>query len=221
MKIQEKISAIKLRKMGKSYGEILNEINVSKSTLSIWLRDINLSVKQKNRIYKEIKQKNAYRLAKINQQKRVERTKKIIKKAKNESKKMFDNPLFITGLMLYWAEGDKSERNEIVKFTNSDPEMIRIMLLWFEKVCKVDKECFRITLHIHNLFCKNYIEKYWSQILKIPKKQFYKTQIKKSSLNQRRNELYYGTCSIRINSRDLFRKLKGWKMGFIEKLMSS
>ncbi|MFZ5982135.1 MAG: helix-turn-helix domain-containing protein [Patescibacteria group bacterium] len=219
MKFEARKKAIKLRKLGYTYTQILEKVSVSRSTLSIWLRDVELTTSQKEYLYNKSRQKNAYRLAKLNQARRIERTKSIIEISKKEALKMFNNPLFSSGLMLYWAEGDKSDSNEIVKFTNSDPNMISLMISWFQKIGKVEKSKIKLTLHIHELHKKSAIEKYWSKVTGIPSKHFYKTQIKKTSLGQRRNCLYNGTCSIRVNSRELFRKIKGWRLGFIEKLM--
>lgn len=218
MKFNQKIKAIQLRKGGKSYGEIKNILNVSKGTLSSWLKNIKLTPEQKKKIYISRQQKNAYRLAKKNQQIKIEKTKKIIEGARREIKKYLKNNLFIAGLMLYWAEGDKSDKTEIVKFTNSDPEMIKLIMNWFRQVCNVPNEKFRIALHIHELHCRKNLEEYWSQLTKIPLKQFHKTQIKPTSLRQRRNTLYNGTCAVRISSKDLFRKIKGWKLGVLEKI---
>lgn len=54
---------------------------------------------------------------------------------------------------------------------------------------------------------------YWSKITGISAKQFYKPYIKPTSLGQRKNVLYNGTCSIIVNDKSLFRKIKGWKLG--------
>ncbi|MDD3728951.1 MAG: hypothetical protein PHH50_01355 [Candidatus Pacebacteria bacterium] len=49
-KIKEKEKAIKLRKKGLSYNDILKEIPVAKSTLSLWLRDVGLSKRQRQKL---------------------------------------------------------------------------------------------------------------------------------------------------------------------------
>ena len=218
MKLKKKIRAINLRKLGKSYSEIRKKIKVSKGTLSLWLRDIKLTPEQEKRLYVEKRQRNSYRLAKFNQKKRVKRIKQINNEAKKEFKFFIKNSLFLPGLMLYWAEGDKSEKGEVVKFTNSDPAMIRFMMRWFRDICNVPESKFRIILHIHKLHCRENIEQYWSKLTKIPLIQFHKTQIKPTSLKYRRNQLYNGTCAIRINNVDLFRRIKGWKLKFLERM---
>jgi len=218
MKLKEKIRAIKLRKLGKSYGEIRKQARVSKGTLSLWLRDIKLTSEQEKRIYVEWRQKHAYRLAKLNQKKRIAITKKIIKEAKEEFPLYLKNPLFLSGLMLYWAEGAKSDQTEKIEFSNSDPLMIKFIMRWFRKVCEVPEEKFRICLHIHELHCRKDIQKYWSEITGIPFSQFYKMQIKQTSLKHRKNKLYNGTCAVVVYNKDIFRRIKGWKLGFLEKM---
>lgn len=218
MKLKEKIRAITLRKLGKSYSEIRKKVKVSKGTLSLWLRDIKLIPVQEKRLYVTLRRRNAYRGAKVQQKRRQERTRQIINEAKKEVKYLFKNPLFLSGLMLYWAEGDKSDERAEVKFSNSDPAMIEFMMKWFRKICKVPEEKFRIALYIHELFCRKDIEQYWSKIINIPLTQFYRTQVKPTSLKHRKNRLYDGTCAIRISDRDLFRRIKGWKLGFLKKV---
>lgn len=217
MKLKEKIEAIRLRKLGESFSEIREKIKVSKGTLSLWLRDVKLSPEQEQIIYATWRQKHAYRLAKANQEKRESSIKKIAFEAKKEAVSLFGNPLFLAGLMLYWAEGDKSELREALKFSNSDPAMIKFMMRWFREICLVPEDKFRIALHIHTFHCRQDIEGYWSKLTNIPRSQFHKTQIKPTSLGQRRNPLYDGTCAISIHNRDLFRRIRGWKLAFIEK----
>lgn len=208
MKYQEKLKAIELRKQGKSSKEIRSQIKVSKSTLSLWLRDVTLTQEQIDTLY-ALKMQNVYKQAKRKQQARIDRTNQIFLEAKNEIHEQSKNPFFLCGLMLYWAEGDKTE-NHGVKFSNSDPIMINLMIKWFQIICKVPKEKFRICLHIHELHNKEEIEYYWSTITGIPLKQFYKTQIKPTSIGHRKKMLYNGTCAVVVTDTVLFRYIQGW-----------
>ncbi|EKD43251.1 MAG: hypothetical protein ACD_72C00390G0002 [uncultured bacterium] len=217
MKLEQRKIAETLRKNGASYGEILELIKVSKSTLSLWLRNITLTNEQKNKLYKIPRQINAYNLAKKNQDKKILITKIILDESILEVEKLIDNKLFLAGLMLYWAEGDKAEMIEAVKFTNSDPIMIKLMMRWFREICEVPEEKIRIALNIHELHNQKEIENYWSKITEIPLSQFNKTFVKPSALTFKRNLLYNGTCSIRVSNKNLFRKIKGWKIGFQKK----
>jgi len=148
--------------------------------------------------------------AQIKKDQRIQRTKEVIERAKSGYAHAVRDPLFLIWLALYWAEGDKNMQ-ERVTFTSSDKKMILFMMEWFREVYKVPEKKFRIALQIHTLFTNKNAEVCWSNITNIPINQFYKTYIKKTSLKQRRNKLYNGTCSIVVNSRELFRTIVGWK----------
>lgn len=216
MKLEQKKEAIRLRKLGKSYKEIRQKINVAKATLSLWLRDVELTEEQKIRLFITLKQKNAFRMAREKRKIKKEQQTKIIKLASEEVNQLINNPIFLAGLMLYRAEGDKSDVSEAVKITNSDPKMIKLIMRWFREICNVPEKKFRIYLHIHALHCRPDIEKYWSQITGVPLSQFYKTQVKPTTLKHRRNPLYDGTCAVVICNKNLFRRIKGWKNGFLQ-----
>jgi len=213
MRLNDKIKAIKLRKKGKSYSFIKQTLKVSKSTLSEWLKNIELNKKQQEKLLKGL-EISRYAAAKAKRDKRIEQTKEIIKIGEKEFPFLINKPLFLIGLSLYWAEGDKNEL-ERVKFTNSDPRMITFMMKWFKEICEVPQEKFRIALHIHNLHSRKNVVKYWSEITRIPKKQFHKLYIKPTALKYRRNILYNGTCAIIVNDKKLFRKIVGWKLGLL------
>lgn len=217
MKEEIRVEAIKLRKKGWSYPRIQKVFNVSRSTLSLWLRDVRLTQRQINKLVNNSRSV-LYREAKARQKRRIELTKQIINRAKDEYRMLERSTLFIAGLMLYWAEGAKTL--ERVKFTNSDPAMISFMMRWFRNFCQVPERRFRIGLHIHELHCRKDIEKFWSRIVRIPLNQFHKTYIKPTSLKHRKKPLYNGTCSVSISDRNLFRKMLGWQIAFLDNVDS-
>lgn len=218
MKYKEKIKAITLRERGLSYKEILKKISVSKSTLSIWLREIELTAKQKNLLLDKMARVR-YEIAKRKVAHRISKTEKIVGKSEKEVRMLKSNPLFFTGTALYWAEGTK-HLGEAVKFSNSDEKMIILMMRWFREVCEVPEAKFRIHIHMHSLHCRKDILKYWSIITNISLAQFYKPYIKPTSLGQRKNILYNGTCSIIVHNKNLFRRISGWKIGLQKSFLS-
>lgn len=218
LRLNERILARKLRKQGLSFSEIIERIpNLSKSTLNGWLKDIELTLEQKERLLAKVKNgadrgrlKGAFK----NHQKRIQITEQIVGGAKSEAKEMITNPLFLTGVMLYWAEGRKTD--EEIGFTNSDPLMIKFMMNWFREICNVPETKFRIALNIITLHNKKETEKFWSEITEVPLSQFNKTIVKPTPLKGKRNPSYMGTCNIRMSNKNLFRKIMGWKLGVLE-----
>ncbi|MDD3088272.1 MAG: hypothetical protein PHP89_06900 [Candidatus Omnitrophica bacterium] len=206
MKFSKKVRAIKLREKGLSYAEIRKVIPISKSTLSVWLKDIKLSKQQKLRL--SGLQATGYIGAKKNQIMALSRHKEIRETAAREAINLLKDSFFVAGLMLYWAEGDK--RSGGVQFSNSDWEMVKLMMKWFRKFCSVPEEKFRIGLFIHTLHTRENCINFWSNITKIPINQFNKPYIKPAIFSNRKNKLYEGTCAIKIHSRDLMTRILGW-----------
>ncbi len=223
-KIQERERAIILRKKGYSYSEILKRIPVAKSTLSLWLRSVGLSKKQKQRLT-EKKLAAALRGAKVKRNYRLTITKEIIERAKNEIGRLSGRELWLIGIALYWAEGAKQKENNIsqgVKFNNSDPAMIKVFVRWLRNACKiVDSDInFRIALHESARHRLKEIQEYWANITGFSISNFQKIDWKKHRINTNRKNVgkkYFGVLSIYVRkSTNLNRKIKGWIEGIYE-----
>src|SRR3989344_5942990 len=122
--LQEK--AIKLRKGGLTYSEILNQIPVAKSTLSLWLRSVGLSKQQEQTLTKK-KLEAAKRGGMRKREIRLEMIEKMNKDAAEEIDRLITKDLWLAGVMLYWAEGAKQKDHNVsqkVCFSNSDPAII-------------------------------------------------------------------------------------------------
>ena len=206
MDYSKKIRAVELRNNGLSYSEIRKSIDVSKSTLSLWLKDIGLTHEQKNRLTRL--QATAYLGAKKIQARSLAHHKEIREAARKEAQGRLNDPFFIAGLMLYWAEGSKNAGS--VLFSNSDPEMIRLMMKWFRKFCDVPEKKFRIGFFIHSLHIKENYSDFWSKITSLPLSQFNRPYVKPTIFSIRKNKLYEGTCVIKIHNRDLLSRILGW-----------
>lgn len=210
MKFEEKKRAITLRKQGMAMGEIAKEINVSKSSISHWVRDIKLSSAQKNSLNKNghsisaIEKRRVSRLANT-----ATRHKIIYDAAMSEAESLKHSILWSVGVALYWGEGGKSQN--LVRLSNSDPDVIKIMMKFFKQVCKVPSEKFRghINTFEHNDIKKT--EKYWSDISGIPLEQFFKTYKKNSVASlHKRNTLPNGTLQIYVLDTSLYFRIMGW-----------
>lgn len=215
----EKKEAVKLRKQGLSYNEILSQVSVSKSTLSIWLRNIGLAKRQKQKLTEKRK------LAQIKAQeacrkKRIEKEKEIIEIAKSQIRTISKRDLWILGSALYWAEGTKQKKNNVsqkVTFSNSDSDMILLFDKWLKEICKRPPEDFIYSIYIHKTANGDKAKKYWEELLntKIEKIYFKKNRPKTNRKNI--DENYNGLLRIDVHrSTDLNRKIRGWILGIIE-----
>lgn len=211
MKIKEKEISRKLRKQGKSINEIVSKTGYSKGSVSFWVRDIILSDIQKNRLNKKNVSLKVIEKRRINRIKNeISKRDKILKLAKKDYSNITLAQLKLIGIAVYLGEGGKTIRQS-VRVSNSDPEVILIMMNFFRKVCGVSEEKFRGNIHAYNRDDITRIEKYWSNLTKIPLRQFHKTYIKnsRSSLYKRKTSPY-GTFTIYVSDTKLFLKIMGW-----------
>lgn len=217
MKVLERNKAIELRKEGKTFNEILNEIPVSKGSLSFWLRDVILTKEQVARIkYKnDIIKKKFIEFNELRSKQSCEKKLAIIRSATDEIGGISRRELKLIGIALYWAEGYKRSVWAAVSFTNSDPEMIKLIMRWFKLICKVPDNKFRIRIQCHGIEKADESEKYWSRITAIPLAQFTKPYIRISPTSKKKmgNLSPYGVCNIRISDVSLLTKIKGWIKG--------
>lgn len=217
MKLDEKNNAIALRNKGYSINSIAKEIGVAKSSVSIWVRNVELTDKQTKNL-KSLPFTNVVIENRRNSRLKNELAKRqvIISTAQTEIPDLDYKNLWLLGVMLYWAEGGKTQR--LVRFSNGDPEMIKIMIKFFKIVCKVPNNKLRGYIHIHEGLDSKAAEIYWAKISGIPLKQFYKTYQKpnKGSLNKK-HSLPYGVMDIYILDTILFNKISGWATGIFEK----
>lgn len=222
-KIKEKEKAVRLRRKGFSYGEILSEVPVTKSTLSLWLREIGLAKRQKQRLTKK-KRLGQQKGGRVRREQRIRLTEEIKEKAAKEIDKISYRELWMIGISLYWAEGSK-ERNQAtsVALGNSDPELIKIFLKWLQKICKVSKEDinFRIFLHDTSATRLKEVQKYWSGVTGFSLDKFQKVTWKRNKINTKRKNIgrdYYGLLSVIVRrSTSLNRKIQGWIEGICKK----
>lgn len=222
MKNKQKNEAIELRKRGFSYSEILKNVPVAKSTLSLWLRSVGLSKKQKQRLTskKLLSIKKGWLARK---QQRINKTNYLKNKAINDINKLHINKdnLWLMGIMLYWAEGSKEKEHltSQVIFSNSNPYMIKLFLKWLNECVYIYENEINIQLYIHENHKKRIagIIKYWSLTTGFSLKKFDKIYYKKHNPNTLRKNIlnnYYGQIRIIVKkSTDLNRTISGWIQG--------
>lgn len=217
-KIPEKKKAIELRKQGLSYNEILNNVSVAKSTLSLWLRDVGLAKRQKQRLT-EKRRIAQLKGSQVKRQQRLDRSKDIKYKALNEIGKITQRELKLLGSALYWAEGARQKETNVserVAFSNSDPYMIMLFLQWLKKICQVNNTDIKLDLFIHESGDLAKAKKFWGNSLRIKPDKFrvYFKRHRRSTRRKNVGENYNGLIRISVKrSTDLNRKISGWIEG--------
>ncbi len=215
MKITERKAAVAMRRNGESIKVIARAIGIAPSTVSLWVRDIQLSKLQLKKLTtrgQSIAVVEKRRITRISRTKA--RRQETMDSAGQMISKLTHKELWLIGIALYWGEGGKAYYGS-ARLSNSDPAVIQIMMRFFREVCRVPEDKFRGHVNTFSHLNTNKAEVYWSEISGIPKSNFYKSYSKRSSASMgKRDALPYGTFQIYVSDTKLFFTIMGW----IEKL---
>jgi hypothetical protein len=186
--------AIKLRQQGYSFREIGERFNISKSTASLWLRDIKMSTKGKTRLQKmcdDSREKGAA-ICRQNRQKRWQAVADKTMFFRNNLENYSINQCKVMLAMMYWGEGAKTGRR--VGFMNSDPLFVKSYLFLLRKTFAINENRLRARIHLHTYHNREEMIDYWSKVTKIEEKYFAIYQKKNTGIATK--EGYRGCISI-------------------------
>jgi transcriptional regulator with XRE-family HTH domain len=189
------------REEGAAINEIARRVGVSKSSVSLWVRDIELTPEQKHAL---LERNPAYNRqlsdwTKVAEYRRRQRT---AYQDDGRRRARSRDPGFVAGCMLYWAEGAK-ERNQL-QFSNSDPAMARFFVDFLKKHFDLGGDEIRITCHLYadHLKRQHEIEQYWLDALDLPRTSLRKSVVNvysKYSKRKRVGNVPYGTCRVVVS----------------------
>ena len=205
MKAKLRQKAIKLRTKDRlSYSGIQKRLNVSRSTLSYWLREHPLDETEivKLRHCAWLKgEASRERFRNAMQKKREQLEREVYRQQRKRLANIKRESFFIAGLMLYLGEGDKKNRVR-VGLANTDPTIIQFFVKWLKDFLGVDGQRIRAELHLYENMDIEAEKIFWEKTTGLSKKQFYKTQVRKlreGSFTYQGSQRH-GTCSIIFTS---------------------
>lgn len=219
----EQLEARKLRGEGTSIKNIAKILDVSKSSVSYWCRDIKLTKKQiKSLELKAYDNRLKGRMlgTQKNKQKKLDSVNKEANTAKKIVGQLSSREKMIAGVACYWGEGTKAETSQL-GFCNSDPKMMRFMVSWFKEVFQINTKEFMPRILINQVHQPRIqeITNFWSKYLKIPIHQFRKPTFTKIELKKKyaNHANYNGVLMLRIMKST---KLKYRILGMIDAIKS-
>ena len=205
MKAKEREEVRRLRKEeGMSIKKIANKVGVSKASVSIWVRDIELTDEQKLNL------KPSVVAMSISNR---ETFKKIREKYQEEGKikAKENNALHIMGCMLYWAEGNKQKNS--ARLSNTDSNIIKLYVKFLRECFNVKNEDFVISIQCYTDkgITIEQIEKYWLELLSLERQNLRKTlaNYDKRGKDSIRKKHLYGTCTVAVHSTEIVQSIFG------------
>jgi len=204
------LEAKRLRIRGFTYAEIAKICNVSRGTVSNWLRHEEFSQRIATENKRRAVAENTKRLASINKARTTERKRQyadVERSAQTEYKHYRHNPLFTAGLALYLAQGDMSDSGTI-RLTDSRVELHQLFVRFLVEYMAVEKPLVRFWLLLYPDHDEVVCMKYWCKKAGLSPAQFYKNQYIQS--RSQTKSTHHGVGNTVLASVLLKKKLLAW-----------
>lgn len=219
-----KSKAIQLRKRGYSIRTIEKQLKVPRSTLSGWFRNIELTKKQKEKLFSDWQ--NALVKAREravvwhNTQKRerlaeaAQQARKILKNINMRDRNVIELAL----AMLYLGEGFK--KTDVTGMGNTNPLILKTFVTLIKKCYGAKNDQLQCQLHLRADQNEKEIRNYWSSELNLPLQCFKFVYFDKRTVGSKTYPDYKGVCMVRWGNVAIQRKLINLSKDFCERIIS-
>lgn len=192
-----------MRKTGLSIKEIATRLQVSRGSVSIWCRDVDLSVQQRKHLkLKQIAAGHKGRLigAEMNRRKKELEVQRQKEEASVLISHLSKRDRLMLGIGLYWGEGVKADTSATA-LVNSDPEIVKFAKSWFLSL-GVQEEDLSPYVYLPEAHRgrERQVVKFWSFTLALPPSRFRQIiylQGSRKKLYENHNS-YYGIVALRV-----------------------
>jgi transposase len=208
--------ARRLREQGYDYNQIAAELGVSKSSVSLWVRDLPRTGRLS---YEECRKRaadGARRYWEAERPAREAKRQAIRAAATAEIGALTERELMIAGAIAYWCEGSKNKpylRQDRVVFMNSDPALIMFFLRFLD-AAGVDRVRLIYRVQIHESADVGAAEQFWLALTGATPDQFRKTTLKRHNPKTIRKNVgsnYRGCLRVDVRrSSGLYYQIDGW-----------
>jgi len=205
-----------LREQGLDYEQIAAELAVSKSSVSLWVRDLP---RPPGLSYEECCKRAAEGA------RRYWAAERPIREAERAAARaaaaaeigaLSDREIIIAGSVAYWCEGEKNKphrRSDRVSFINSDPALVKFFLRFLD-VAGIARERLIFRVYIHENADVEAAQQFWLEVTQAEPDQFRRPTLKRHNPRTVRKNIeddYHGCLTIKVSrGADLYRKIEGW-----------
>ena len=207
-KLAEREEARRLRAEGGTLAEIAATLGVAKSSVSLWVRDVDVPGPAR-RTGPRRRGPNAL------QRRKAAEIEDARRWGRDMIGRLSDRDLLIAGAALYAGEGSK--RDGRVVFANSDPRMVALFMAWLRRFFAPDESRLRMRVYLHQGLDLDAAEAHWSAVSGIPLTAFHRAYRAAPDTTIRANKHQFGCASVSIGSSLMHRKV----MGLVAALLSS
>ena len=215
-----KVKAIELRKNGNSIRSIRDELGIPLSTLSGWLRNIQLTSEQEQILYEKWKIGLSNARIKAVEWHNAGKAERLLK-AKSEANFILkdiqtdNHSLELALAFLYLGEGGKGDQTCL---GSSDSNIASFFITSILYLYKIPIEKIKCYLHLRVDQDEISLKQFWSVELGVPLENFGKTSFDKRTVGKPTYNDYKGVCLIECGRVEIQRRLMYIATGYCDKV---
>jgi hypothetical protein len=206
-KVAEQARARELRRQAWTLDEIAAELHVAKSSVSLWVRDVDFEPRPR--------MKARRRGPNILQRRKAAEIEDLKVEGLLRLGSLSDQAFLAAGAALYAGEGAK--RDGEIRFANTNPHMVRFFCVWLRHFFQIDESRLTVRVYLHQGLDLDAAQHFWSELTAIPLTQFRTAYRAEPDPSVRRTKHMYGCVYVRYSSTSIHRAI----MGLIDALLSS
>lgn len=209
-KVVEREQARALRAEGRTLAEIAAALDVAKSSVSGWVRDVEFTPRPapgrrgaRRRGPNRLEQRKQTEIERLRQE-GVERIGTLS-----------EREFLVAGVALYAGEGSK--RDGAVEFTNTDPQLVAFFCTWLRQFFDIDESRMRVRLYLHIDRDAVKSTAHWAGVTGVPPTQFSKAYRARNRAAVRTAKHVHGCARVSYACSRTHRAI----MGLVHGLMAS
>jgi len=205
-KVDEQARARELRAQGLTLLDIASELGVSKSSVSVWVRDVEFTPSPRRT--------GARRRPHPAHEAKLRQIEALDEEGVARLGVLSDEAFLAAGIALYAGEGTKRDRE--VKFANTDPGMVRFFCAWLRRFFEIDEGRLRVRVYLHEGLDLDAAQQFWSGVTGVPLTPFRRGYRAVADPTIRTNKHEHGCVYVRYSCTETHRRI----MGLVRALLS-
>jgi hypothetical protein len=206
-KVREREEARRLRAAGRTLQQIAEELGVSKSSVSLWVRDVPFTPSKRR--WGPHRRPNP---ASVRKQVEIAECDEL---GRERIGSLSDDAFLAAGVALYAGEGAK--RDGEICFANTDATMVSFFCSWLRHFFEIDESRLRVRVYLHEGLDLDAAQLHWSKVTGIPRSQFGYSYRAPADPSIRHNKHEFGCVYVRYCCTRTHRRI----MGLMRALLSS
>jgi hypothetical protein len=205
-KLREREEARRLRAQNLTLADIAQQLGVSKSSVSLWVRDIPFTP-SKRRFGPQRRPHPA-------QVRKLAEIEELDEQGIARVGALTDEAFLAAGIALYAGEGSKTDGE--VCFANTDALMVAFFCAWLRRFFEIDESRLRVRVYLHEGLDLDAAEAHWAEVAGVPRAQFRTPYRAPADATIRHNKHEFGCVYVRYTCSRTHRQI----IGLIRALLS-